>query len=68
MVKFTLGLPFIGVYLLVESLQVKLKPSFYLTFFLKERMQNHVYLKKKNKLTGQTICMNSLHCKEVKLV
>ena len=44
--KTSLSHTFFGVYVLVESLQVELKPLFYLTFFLTERMQNLLYLKK----------------------
>ena len=55
------------VYLLVESLQVNMKPSFSLTFFLTERMQNLVYLIKSRSM-GQTCCINSLQSKEFKSV
>ena len=49
----------------VESLQVKLKPHFLLTFF---RANAKSCAFEKNKATGQTSCIHSLHCEEVKSV
>ena len=65
--KVLYAIPSIGVDVLVESLQVELKPYFSLTFFLTEQGQNLVPLKK-NKATGQTSCIHSLHCEEVNSV
>ena len=51
MVKTSLAIPSTGVDVLVESLQVKMKPSFSVNIFLRGRMQNLVYLKEKRSCT-----------------